>query len=502
MRIAFRVDSSKDIGTGHVMRCLALAERLVEHGIDVLFCCRELPGNIIERIKAKNYSVKTLAAPNQYRAVQDSSDYAGWLQVSERDDALEFIGKIESDEINIVIVDHYALSSSWERFVKENIETVIVIDDLVRVHRADLVIDQTYSRTEDEYSNEHVKNVLAGSTYALLREEFYEARERLVRKQVQRHRLLITMGGIDLNDSTSRIVTALAKQSLDWLEEVQIILSENAPNFKRVKSLVSELDDKFILHSHIDNMASFMSEATISIGAPGSTSWERACLGLPSVLIPLADNQIDIARVFSENGAAELVSLDNIDEELINRLLTIRKHWKSYSQRNMRICDGLGIGRVIQHMFPPTAKDNQRVYLKKATIEHIEMVYKWQCQPDTRRFARNTQIPAWPEHRQWMTEKLSSSDCYFYIIYHGADPAGVVRLERLGGVSCSYEVSIFLSSDKKRLGLASTALTLAAKLHKKVEIFATVFDENEASKKLFLSSGYQNVSENLYKLIR
>lgn len=357
MKIIIRVDASVFIGSGHVMRCLVLAKQLRNIGYTVVFAQKPQKGDFLHYISQQGFKVLELNQPKKFIKPSSSDDYLAWLQGSWKDDAKDFILKTRSADL--IIVDHYGLDAFWEREVSNKLHCkVIAIDDLVRQHYADLIIDQTYGRKADEYSLKKPNSiVLAGSEFALVSPEFKGIRDKLDKEKNidNKKNILVSMGGIDSPNVTIKVLERLAEIKGKELY-ITVLLGERSPHYKTIK------DFCFNRHNftHIpfsDGMADLMSTHHIAIGAPGSTTWERACIGLPSILIPIADNQKFIAKNISQTGAVCLLNISDIEENFHDLLSLIFKNWDSFHQANLRLCDGKGLARVCQHLINMLEKD-------------------------------------------------------------------------------------------------------------------------------------------------
>ena len=215
MQIAFRTDASLDIGTGHVMRCLTLAALLQEAGATCRFICRDHPGNLIELIRTRGFEVQTLA---RQKTVQDTESaqetYADWLGANWETDAQQTETALGDIIVDWLVVDHYALDTGWEKQLRSTCRGLMVIDDLAnRNHDCDLLLDQNLGRVASDYANLVPQNcaLLIGPAYALLRPEFSAHRQASLarRNAANLKRLLITMGGVDKDNATGKILTAL-----------------------------------------------------------------------------------------------------------------------------------------------------------------------------------------------------------------------------------------------------------------------------------------------------
>jgi len=283
------------MGTGHIMRCLTLAEVLKKQGAEVEFICREHEGNLIERVEQQGF--KTHILPLSQNAATDDGLYGSqWLGGSQQEDAascLHILGKIKPGWL---IVDHYALDQIWQSLLSECFAKLMVIDDLAnRKHQCDVLLDQTYGRKESDYAGLVPKRsqLLVGSEYALLRPEFAEWRELSLQRRIKPSfkKLLITMGGVDPDNVTGELLDVLKNSSLPKELEIDVVMGATAPHLVSVQQQAELLPYKTNVLVDVSNMAEVMANADLAIGAAGATTWERCCLGLPTVTLVLADNQ-------------------------------------------------------------------------------------------------------------------------------------------------------------------------------------------------------------------
>lgn len=340
MNMIIRADASIHIGSGHVMRCLVLAEALQEKAHNVSFVCRSQQGDMINFIQERGFDVFSLDEITPAIQPQSSADYLGWLQCSIEKDANDFLSQISNADI--VITDHYALGKKWQSIVRDKLNCrIMAIDDLEREHDADLVLDQTLGREKESYSN--IERVLTGTKYALLNSSFSALREQAYQRIAPQGnvKILVSMGGVDSPNATLAVLEKLS--TLDNIE-ITVLLSPRAPHYISVNSF-SQTKSNIKHIDFVSNMAQEMMNHDVSIGAPGATSWERACLGLPSIIIPLADNQREICERLVEAKVA--LKVNDIDSQLINEFCDLLKSWEYYYQNNLSLCDGKGTLRVI-----------------------------------------------------------------------------------------------------------------------------------------------------------
>jgi UDP-2,4-diacetamido-2,4,6-trideoxy-beta-L-altropyranose hydrolase len=355
VKIAFRADASLQMGTGHIMRCLTLAEELAATGAECQFICREHSGNLIKRIREKGFLVHALPAPNQGANPLNPGEaplaHAHWLGASWQQDAEAcevILSKLRSDWL---VVDHYALDVRWETSLKRYYDRLMVIDDLAdRQHECDLLLDQTLSRNTADYKSRVADDcmLLCGSHYALLRPEFAALRAySLQRRSTPKlRRLLITMGGVDKDNATGQVLQALTSCNLREVSQIVVVMGATAPWLDYVKEQAERMPWPTIVEVGVIDMAQLMADSDLAIGAAGATSWERCCLGLPTLMFVLAENQKAAAVNLEQAGAVTLLSLGaHLREELIKAItqLTHNKyHFKSLAEHAKKITDGTG----------------------------------------------------------------------------------------------------------------------------------------------------------------
>jgi UDP-2,4-diacetamido-2,4,6-trideoxy-beta-L-altropyranose hydrolase len=224
----------------------------------------------------------------------------------------------------------------------------MVIDDLAdRKHQCDILLDQTFGRQQEDYSGRTPEGceLLLGSEYALLRSEFAKWRAYSLerRSKPKFKQLLINMGGVDVDNVTEKVLDELKICNLPNDMNITVVMGGLTPHFESVKTKAITLPCKTEVKVDVDNMAEIMANSDIAIGAAGATTWERCCLGLPTIQIVIAKNQITIARLLAENNAIKL--LQDIKE--LSRVIGGAICWMAgVSNITRQISDGLGVKRV------------------------------------------------------------------------------------------------------------------------------------------------------------
>jgi UDP-2,4-diacetamido-2,4,6-trideoxy-beta-L-altropyranose hydrolase len=362
MNVTFRVDSSMEIGTGHVMRCLTLANKIKFKGGGVTFICRDHEGHICSTIKEQGHSIIMLPLSRSDNNSSDtSSGFVEKLGNSLEGDAVETINAINDSNPDWLVVDNYEVDSVWHKKLIKFVKKILVIDDVPgKLIYCDILLNQNYGYNLKDYNGlvPITCQLLLGPTYALLRPQFNNWRDEAFVKRSKTNtikNILIGFGGLDTNNLTSLVLDALETLEQANFLEVNVVLGEHAPHLESlsVRKFSNGIDVK--IHSNVLNMAELMCNADISIGAAGSTSWERCCLGLPTIIISLAPNQDAIVEELESLGVAiKINSIKAIKDILINvfdKLLEPEaKLLKGISKKAFNVCDGLGVERVLEKM--------------------------------------------------------------------------------------------------------------------------------------------------------
>lgn len=359
MIAAFRADASTTIGNGHVMRCLTLADRMRAAGADCLFLCRPHEGHLGDRIRAAGFDLRLLP-PSDGRLAGNGTAHAHWLGTSWQDDAAACRDALGPRGADWLVVDHYALDEDWERAVLPQGARLLTIDDLAdRPHAANMLLDQNLGRTAADYAALVPEGCLClvGPHHALLRPDFAQHRTASLARRADgalRH-ILIAMGGTDPENVTGAVLAVLKETPLPAGLDVTVVLGATAPGLEGVREQARSMPVPTEVRSDVTDMAALMSTADLAIGAAGGTAWERCCLGLPALLLVLADNQRQGAWALKASGAALLLG-DARGEEWQARLpealaaCTAPETLRAMMERAAAACDGGGTQRVIHAM--------------------------------------------------------------------------------------------------------------------------------------------------------
>lgn len=297
-----RADASEQIGSGHLMRCLTLADRMRREGIEVHFICRDLVGNLNHLVREQGFPLHVLP---RHADDPSLSGYAAWLTVAQETDARE-TGDVLCTLAPIMrlVVDSYALDEVWERIVRPLVSEIFVIDDLAnRRHDCDILLDQNFYRAMQHRYDGLVPpscKLLLGPSHALLREVFYATKKKLRRRDGVLRRILVFYGGSDATCETEKAIHVLLQLYLSAVV-ADVIVGGSNPRRAYIEELCGK-HDFLRYHCQVSNMAELMAQADLCLGAGGTTTWERCFLGLPAIVTAIAENQLEVCRDCAEMG--------------------------------------------------------------------------------------------------------------------------------------------------------------------------------------------------------
>lgn len=342
MRVLIRTDASVATGSGHVIRCLTLADQLRGQGAEVAFLCAALPGTLSGLVRSRGYPCTEL-----------SPSVAGSGSIDAQE-TLAAAAAAMPGMVDWLVVDHYGLDARWEEQVRGCCRRIMVIDDIAnRPHSCDLLLDQNYedpSRYQGLVPTDC--KLLLGPAYALLRPEYAANRgpDALRRRPLQR--VFVFFGGSDPADLTGKTLQALMAPGLVHLK-VDVVVGGNYVHHESLTLLAKERGQTTV-HGPQLHLADLMRAADLAVGAGGVTNWERMTLGLPSLVITLAENQVPISVQLNQRGIIRLlgksedISVEQIRDALLDEIGT-----QKYLERiapSVALCDGQGVGRVLNAM--------------------------------------------------------------------------------------------------------------------------------------------------------
>ena len=426
--------------------------------------------------------------------------HSHWLGVSQEQDAHSSKQALSDQLWDWIIVDHYALDARWERSLRASAKQIMVIDDITdRQHDCDVLLDQNfYADMQTRYVNKvpaHCQ-LLLGPRYALLREEFSVMRDQVEPRSGVVRNILVFFGGVDAGNHTGPTLEALAEMARKELK-VDVVIGAQHPCREQI--LEACVIHSYVCHVQTKNMAELMAKADLAIGAGGSATWERCCLGLPTLSICIASNQ----RRQIEDAAAEGLlyapsdggDLKGVIKRHISALLENALLLKHISTSAMAFVDGRGTTRVTSIL------NVSNIEVKKASASDSLKLFEWRNHPMIRSVSRNTDLITWESHQLWLINVLADKDRVLLIGYFENEPVGVVRFNTDGDAA---EVSIYLVPESGFTGQGRNLLFSAEQWLKGnrtdiKRVRANVLGGNVSSRRLFLGAKYRLESTSYLK---
>lgn len=492
MKIVFRVDASTAIGTGHVMRCRTLATTLKKHGANIQFITRAHPGHLGDMLALDGFSVTMLPQPAYIE--NTGNDYAVWLGVSQQEDADQTIAALENQHCDWLIVDHYGLDRVWETQLLSHTRKLMVIDDLAnRPHECDMLLDQNYVLSGQERYLAWVPahcQLLLGPRYALLRPEYAQYRTTKAPRTGDIRRLLVFMGGADNANITGKILAALSAVQLAHLE-IDVVIG---PSFIHKAEVIAQASARPNTHIHgpRPHLADLMEKADLAVGAGGGATWERLCMGLPSLVLSIAENQVPACEALACSGLirylgdAHKLDVVAIESALLD-VLAVAGQLHALATSYKTLVDGRGAHRVAEAMNPtPTAN----LTVRPANANDSLTYFAWVNDPVVRSSAIYSEPVDMTTHLKWFDHRLSDVNSHLYVLEAGDLPIGQVRFERHGEeATIDYSLDVLV----RGRGWASQLLNLgieALNSSRPTILNATVKPENAASAATFIHLGF------------
>jgi UDP-2,4-diacetamido-2,4,6-trideoxy-beta-L-altropyranose hydrolase len=490
MHFAFRVDSSPIIGIGHFMRCLTLAKGLKNRGFSVSFISRHIDKTCSKALLDEGIALYSLFTP-----VEMANDT--WLGISKERDAQDTIAVLKPLNVDWLIVDHYDIDHVWEERLRKTFDgmSIMVIDDLAnRKHECDFLLDQTYGRERDIYQEliPEASQFCGGTHHALIKPIFLTARANkmaMIDHVQNPPHILVSLGGGDMAQPLGIIGEALhhVAQQHDFSLTV-IAGNADAASLADFKALEG-LGRKVSLLKYSDQIHDEMQRADFAIGAAGGTSWERCCVGLPAIVLTLADNQTVISEILQTEGAGVSVSCDapSIATNAI-KLITDIELRKKMSKNALALCDGKGVKRVINELALVSMQSHE------VRLEDAEFIFEARYAEDASRYFRNPDVPDMKDHQSWLAKALEDGNRMLVNISMRGEMMAHLRVDLNHEDQSRGEIGICLAPDWRSRGFGSVVLKFAQRYFsgKGFHILdAEVHTDNPGSRAIFEQTGFQ-----------
>jgi UDP-2,4-diacetamido-2,4,6-trideoxy-beta-L-altropyranose hydrolase len=517
--VVFRCDASLQIGSGHVMRCRALARTLQRRGAEVVFLCRRQPGDLIALLEEE---FRVLVLPESAliaEAIMKDSPllsgrdlYASWLGLSEEQDAQDSLSALVDhtllEPVAWLVLDHYGLGAPWEKRLRDglhlahgSVPQILVIDDLAdRSHQASVLIDTNKldPAAPDPYRDllPETGKTLLGPAYALL-DPHYTQLQPLLPARSNLLRVLVFYGGVDADNHTAIALEALSHPRLLDIA-VDVVLSISSIHITDVQRRVRERANTS-LHLGLPSLAGLIARADLALGAAGTTSWERACLGLPCLVMPVAENQEQGARAQEAAGIARCLNLQPAEDPVATmqrallQLLDSPIDLQAMSEACFQLGDGRGLARVATALLGPAPG----LHLRSAKAADLLLYHRWASDPQVRQQSFTSDPIPMPQHRPWFTSRLGSPLALLRVLEDGNGlPLGQIRFERAAETATRAVVSFSLDNIVRGKGLAPLLLRLGLEelarcWGNSCEAYGEVCSHNQASSRAFLRADFQ-----------
>lgn len=511
MKIAIRVDASTEMGTGHLRRCLSLAGELSRFGAEVVLVCRLLDTVAPSVLADADFPVlwlPTSGLAEQCNMVNSTQEpqYAAWAGVTWLCDARETSEALQPFRPDWVVVDHYAFDARWHDLIFKNLACrFAVIDDLAdRDLATDVLIDHNWAPNHKAKYAHHVVpayrsslRILGGPRYALLASAYKNAPRYNFCSEVRS--IGIFMGGTDPSGSSSRVL-AVCRAGAGFVGKIEIASTSANPHLAQLMDVCAKDPNTVLTLDELD-LAAFFARHDLQIGAGGGATWERCCIGVPSVVLALTENQLIVTSALVGLGALRHACLNPFPmgdtanavgvEELVNVLRQLLsngdlRYW--LSQAACVLVDGRGAERVALCLLGRTLR------LRNATVCDAPMLYGWRNDPSVRKVSLQTAEIAYEQHERWMLQVMADPLRVLLIGQIAGHAVGCVRFDR--GAGDRAVVSLYLDPEVQGLGLGAELLTsgehfMAARASSAFTIVADVTAGNVASQRLFAACGYK-----------
>jgi UDP-2,4-diacetamido-2,4,6-trideoxy-beta-L-altropyranose hydrolase len=502
MNVVIRADASRVIGSGHVMRTLTLARSLRDRAADVSFITRRHPGNLIPLVQTHGFRVLSLAAPQWDVLPLPDPAHAAWVGATWKDDAAETFAAIREfgTTPDWLIVDHYGLDERWEAELRPSVRRILVIDDLAdRRHDCDLLLDQNLVENfENRYLGKLPEGCpsMLGPRYALLQPDFARLHDQVEPRAGPIRRLFIYFGSAHRSSLTELAVRAFLKLERADID-ADVVVSGDVSAAESIGARIGKHANVHV-HAQLASLAPLMAQADFAIGAAGSTSWERMCLGLPALVITLAENQTALARALHDQGFATWlghagdVGLSDLQRALAERIELGSDEVSS--RAGHAAVDGGGVRRVAAALW---ASADMPLAIRRATAADEALLLEWANDRETRRNSFGRESIGVSEHHEWLRARLQSAEtCRILIVESGERvPLGMARFERSG---LTWTVNYSVATPFRGRGLARPMLELALSQLAGSDaswVRGRVMQSNAASHRVFRRLGFEVVSD-------
>jgi len=479
MNLIIRADAHYQIGFGHVMRCLALAQAWQERGGQVTFISHKLlPDVLRQRLASEQVNLLLI------------NELAG-----SPDDAQQLIALAREIQARVIIVDGYQFDTVYQRYIKDAGFPLLVLDDYSHtdLYLADWVLNQNPHATKSLYPyHGDATQLLLGTRYALLRREFWRWRGRRYERPYAGRNILVTLGGTDPQNMTTVVIEKLESISQHDLSVVIVVSAAN-PNLEVLQTAISRSRHMVRLETNITDMTPLMEWADLAISAAGSTLWELALMGVPTCAIITADNQRRGAEAFAGAGAIKLLDTD-FDPVMITQLLLDEQARTDLSHKAQAAVDGYGVERVLMHL------REEKLWLRPAQPADAQLIWEWANETTVRSASFSSATIPLEKHLHWFADKLNHPNTAIYLAFDSQDfPVGQIRFDRVNDHEAEIDVSI--AHTRRNMGYGFRLIQLGSKRVLRENLFSALHAyikiTNASSARSFEKAGFDRLDDTI-----
>lgn len=476
--VIIRTDANAEIGSGHFMRCIALAQECKKRGTPVFF----VTGDDSEMSPG-------FLRPEEIRFLEPG------IARGSLEDANNTITVAGSKSAKWIVVDGYHFNGAYQKAIKEAGYKLLFFDDYghCKHYFADVILNQTIASGENLYANrEPYTRLLLGNRYVLLRDDFLSNNRQNQDCTDNARKILVTMGGSDPHNTTIEVLQWLFALSLSDVV-VDVVIGPSNQYVEDIKLFLRQVPFVYRIHQNANNMASLMAHADFAISSAGTTSWEMAFMGVPSLLIAVADNQHPIAETLQAVGASIYLGRNGeissgVAQKEISRLIDSPELRKSMRRLGPEMIDGMGSARVADEIIK---KGN--IVLRRANEGDCRVIWDWSNDSVVRKASFSTESIPWETHIQWFRNKLNDANCEMYIAQNeDGEKLGQVRFE-MDQHDAIISVSLDPSCRNKGYGREIIAIGTRTILERRNirQVRAMVKKENIASLRAFENASFK-----------
>jgi UDP-2,4-diacetamido-2,4,6-trideoxy-beta-L-altropyranose hydrolase len=489
--VAFRTDASAVLGVGHLKRCLALAAALRELGAQVVFVARDLGSPALNLVEAEGHVLRRLLRFSAKTVAED---------------AIQTAWALADSGVTHIVIDHYGFDAVWHKTLRAawcpNTLVFAAIDDLAdRDLEVDLLIDHNLADDHRHKYGEHLSSaarLLGGPRFALLGPAYAGARRARIGHPVES--IGIFLGGTDPG-RLSMMALRACRSVAGFAGPIEIVTTTSNPAHAELAAAVADAPGTK-LSIDLPDLSDFFARHGLQVGAGGGASWERCCIGAPSLLLETADNQRAVIPQLAAYGAIAALPVGARPSELVMgkavaALLADQATRQRLAGRSRTLVDGHGAMRAALALL------SDRLTVRRVGVADAQMMFDWRNHPKTRAVSRQPDVLTPEGHAQWLERTLADPTRLLLVGEIGAHAVGVIRFDRLA--TGRAEVSLYLDPSLHGLGLGPRLLAAGEQSARhwagtgRLDVEAIVLTGNAASQRLFRQADYRQCSPGLWR---